>query len=194
MFDRFHQPERGTLLCFSAACTGCRGAEQYLGFMQPSRGAGRFLAESEAFKLTAALGDAFYEAIDAPAPAAEYLVVQDLETVEDGVAVEVVNLWVDARSLGALVTLANFDRATNDNVIIPFASGCQSIWTLPYQEASRSEPRAVVGCMDPATRPFLPPDTLSFSVCARRFMELAGHAGRSFLARQPWRAALAQAV
>jgi hypothetical protein len=190
MFSRFAEAGRGTRTCFAAGRSGCRGAEHYLGFAAPARHAAHHLTAGEGFKRDAELAAAFYAENGPPSPAATYLVVEDVATMAEDVEVRVVNLWVDARSLGALVTLANFDRPTNDNVVVPFASGCQSTWTLPYRESFSPAPRAVVGCMDPATRPFLPPDTLSFSVCAGRFLELARQAGASFLTRERWGAAV----
>lgn len=67
--------------------------------------------------------------------------------------IEVVNLWVDAVSLAGPVTLSNYDRPNNDNVAVPFASGCQSIWTSPIkiltrknQKASGYEKLSAFGC------------------------------------------------
>lgn len=95
---------------------------------------------------------------------------------------EVVNLWTGASSLSVLHTLANYDRATNDNVIMPFSSGCQSIWTLPYKEAGNEMPRAIAGSLDPTVRMFLPEGTISFSVPSGRFIEMCDNIEGSFLA------------
>ena len=73
------------------------------------------------------------------------VVLERIESIEDGIHIEVVSLWVDALSLSGLVTLANYDRPTNDNVVVPYASGCQSIWTLPYKQAFERLPKSVVG-------------------------------------------------
>jgi hypothetical protein len=100
--------------------------------------------------------------------------------------VEVVNFWVGAESLAGLVTLSNFDQSTNDNVIIPFASGCQSMWTLPYRQQLGEHGLATVGALDPAMRCYLPGKVLLFSMPAGRFVELAGKVDRSFAVKDDW--------
>ncbi|MHB9111318.1 MAG: DUF169 domain-containing protein [Thermoleophilia bacterium] len=85
-------------------------------------------------------------------------------------------------SLSVLHTLANYDRATNDNVIMPFSSRCQGIWTLPYKESGNETPKAVAGSLDPTVRGFLPEETMSFSAPAMRFIEMCANIEGSFLA------------
>ena len=109
-----------------------------------------------------------------------------MESVEDGCQIEVVNLWIHADGLSGLVTLANYDRPSNDNVLIPCSSGCQSIWTLPYLEKEAAERKCFVGCMDPVVRHYLAKDVLSFSMAAERFVEMANNVAGSFLERQKW--------
>ena len=86
-------------------------------------------------------------------------------------------------ALSDLHTLANYDRSGNDNVIMPFSSGCQSIWTLPYKESASESQRAVAGSLDPTVRGFLPAGTIPFSVTARRLVALWGTIQGSF--REP---------
>ncbi len=171
----------GKPLCFSSDQSGCGGASCYLGFTEPSAEAGRFLADKEHFKKTTALGNAFYESIQARRPKSRFLILQAVTYMDDQAPVEVVTLWTDGEGLAGLVTLANYDRASNNNVIIPFASGCQSIWTIPYKEKGMNEPRAVVGCMDPAVRSYLDKTTVSFSLPAERFVEITDNIAGSFL-------------
>ncbi len=186
MFRFLERVAEGEKLSISASNPGCGGASCYLGFKLPSRDAGMFLAEKEKYKKSVSLANAFYDAIDAPSAREAHLVLERIVDMEDDAPVEVVNLWVDARSLAGLVTLANYDRPTNDNVIIDFASGCQSLWTIPYKEGVKKEPKAVVGGMDPAVRALLPSDTASFSTPASRFVEMANHIPGSFLEGKNW--------
>ncbi len=176
----------GESLCFSAGHTGCSGASCYLGFTASSKEAGRFLAEKEKFKKNATLGNAFYDGICAQSVKAEFVVWGLFDNIADNVAIEVVNLWINADSLSGLVTLANYDRPNNNNVIVPFASGCQSIWTIPYAEKDSKEPKCVVGCIDPAMRKHLPPDILSFAMPANRFVEMTENISGSFLEQNGW--------
>lgn len=98
--------------------------------------------------------------------------MERLDKLRDGTVPDVVTLWVNAESLSGLVTLANYDRPTNDNVMIPFASGCQSIWTIPFKEKYQELPKCVAGMMDPAVRKYLSSDLLSFSMPVKRFMKI----------------------
>ena len=129
-----------------------------------------------------ALGDAFYREAAPPPARSTWLVIRSVEDLDDGIVPEVVNLWVDAASLAALVALANHDRAGNDDVLIPFGAGCQSLWTIPFQRAGRGSGSCVVGLVDPAVRRWVPRDLLAFSTTANRFVALAACVPGSFLA------------
>ncbi|MCP3921501.1 MAG: DUF169 domain-containing protein, partial [Desulfobacterales bacterium] len=88
---------------------------------------------------------------------------------------------VDGKNLSHLNTLANYDRETNDNVILEFSSGCQSLYTLPVKERINNNPKCVVGLLDPCVRKFLPDDVLSFSIPSNRFIEMINNIKGSFL-------------
>jgi hypothetical protein len=176
----------GDVVCFYEKHTGCRSAGCYLGFKAPTEEGPAFLTEKERLKKDLQLGKAFYDSIQARPPEAEFLVWQRVQDLDDDMEVETVNLWVTGHSLAALVTLANYDRATNDNVVIPFASGCQGIWTIPFKQQLEQLPKAVVGGMDPAMRWCLPPEVVSFAVPAERLVEMAGNVCGSFLEDDGW--------
>ena len=176
----------GDSVCFYRKHTGCGGAGCYLGFKEPAADGPKFLAETEKLKKDVSLGQAFYDAIGAREPKKDYLIWSRVEDVQSGEEVEVVNLWVTGHALAGLVTLANYDRATNDNVLIPFASGCQSVWTMPYKEQLSEAPKAIVGGMDPAMRWCLSSNVVSFAVPAKRFVEMADNVAGSFLEEKSW--------
>ncbi|MEW6019946.1 MAG: DUF169 domain-containing protein [Pseudomonadota bacterium] len=184
IFSMMREVQAGAAAAFSRERPGCTGAMNYFGFREvPVLPAALFLSGKERLKREVSLAQAFYESVRAPAAPAPCLVFSTLGSAPRGAAVEVVNLWVDANSLAALHTLANYDRATNDNVIMPFSSGCQSIWTLPFQEKGSAAPRAVAGSLDPTVRGFLPEGAISFSVTAGRLLEMAANVPGSFLDR-----------
>lgn len=184
MFELTEKIQAGGCLCFAADQAGCSGASFYLGFTEPSPGAGRFLCEVEGYKKSVELGQAFYEALAVTPRPAPYIVWQSCTEVPNGTCIEVVNLWGSGDMLSDLVTIANYDSRDNQNVTIPFAAGCQSIWTIPFQEQNAEIPRGVVGCLDPSIRRYLAPGTVSFSVPAERFLEIIGHIPGSFLDRE----------
>ena len=182
MYALMNKVQKGRPASFSAAAPGCAGAICYFGFKNlPILPAAVYLSGKERLKKNAGLAAAFYNEVQ-PVPAgAANLVFQRLDSVPDETEIEVVNLWVDATSLSKLHALANYDRATNDNVLMPFSSGCQSVWTLPYKEKNKELPRAVVGSLDPTVRRFLPPEVVSFSVVAERFLEMCANIRGSFI-------------
>ncbi|MBE0429674.1 MAG: DUF169 domain-containing protein [Thermoleophilia bacterium] len=176
--------QEGSPASFSRAAPGCAGAVCYFGFENlPVVPAAIYLAGRERLKKDAGLAAAFYRDVQ-PAPARDsHLVFRRLDTTPDTARIEVVNLWVEALSLSALHALANYDRAGNDNVIIPFSSGCQSIWTLPFKEKSNGNPRAVAGSLDPTVRRYLPDGAISFSLPAGRLVEMCENIPGSFMSR-----------
>lgn len=186
MFKHINEVISGKKLCFSREASGCSGAACYLGFKQPHETAGRFLAEGEKFKEKAEYGNEFYKQIKAEKTKKKYLVLSKIETIADDKVIEVVNYWVSPLSLSGLVTLSNFDSPANDKVSIPFASGCQSMWTIPYKEKNKETVKATIGALDPAMRHYIPNDTLLFSVPTNRFVTLCENTTNSFASEKSW--------
>ncbi len=186
MFKLIEDVAKGKKICFSQRSAGCSGAACYFGFKQPNEKAGGFLASKEKFKESIAYGNEFYNQIKAEEPRNKYLILSELEQIKDNICIEVVNYWVKPLSLSGLVTLSNFDSPKNNNAIIPFASGCQSMWTIPYKEKSKKQPRATIGALDPAMRKYIASDTILFSVPASRFFVMAENIKKSFASENNW--------
>src|SRR5450759_3541111 len=68
---------------------------------------------------------------------------------------QTVVFFVNPDQLSALTVLANYGRGDNENVIIPYAAGCQTIGIYPYREAKSAKPRAVVGLTDLSARVYI---------------------------------------
>jgi hypothetical protein len=102
----------------------------------------------------------------------------------------VVIFFADPDQLSALVILANYGRETNENVIIPYAAGCQTIGIYPYREAESDLPRAVVGLTDisarTAIRQQLGDHLMTFAVPMKMFKEMEANVAGSFLERRVW--------
>ena len=98
--------------------------------------------------------------------------------------------FADPDQLSALVILANYGREGNENVIIPYAAGCQTIGIYPYREADAEKPRAVVGLTDLSARlPIrrqLGNNLMTFTVPFNMFKEMEGNVEGSFLQRPTW--------
>ncbi len=189
MFNHLESIAGGKKLCLSAHHSGCLAGNCYLGFDEPANVKDRIIAAvtvREKFKKTTELGEALYDNVRVAPAKKEYLVLERIADIQDGTEIEVVVLWVSGLSIAGLTTLANYDRESNDNVLIPFCSGCQGIWTLPYLEKEK----AIVGCIDPSLRWKIPSNVLSFSVNSKRFVQMAQNASESFLTEKFWDKAL----
>jgi uncharacterized protein (DUF169 family) len=104
---------------------------------------------------------------------------------------QTVIFFVNPDQLSALVVLANYGRGSNENVIIPYAAGCQTIGIYPYREATSENPRAVVGLTDISARIFirkqLGDNLMSFTVPLSLYEEMEQNVAGSFLERHSWK-------
>ncbi len=127
---------------------------------------------------------------------AHYVVMQPLRDVDlSRDNVRSITFLVNPDQLSALVVLAKYDGEHNENVIIPFAAGCQSIGICTFRENERERPRAVVGLVDLSARKNLRrqlgKDVMSFSVTPAMFRRMEENVEGSFLQRETWKTLLA---
>lgn len=96
----------------------------------------------------------------------------------------------DMDQLSALVILASYSRDSNENVIVPMASGCQCIGIYPFREALQERPRAVIGIADISARIYLKnhlkDDLVTVAVPYSMFVEMESNISGSFLERNSW--------
>ena len=123
----------------------------------------------------------------------KYVVFKPLTDVVPGEEEpQVIVFLADPDQLAALVVLANYGREGNENVIIPFAAGCQQIGIFPYREALSESPRAVVGLTDISARKNLKNqldrNVFTFAVPWRMFQEMEENVEGSFLHKKTWMA------
>ena len=108
---------------------------------------------------------------------------------------QTVIFFADPDELSALVVLTNYGREDNENVITPFAAGCQTIGIHPYREAKSERPRAVIGLTDLSARVCirkqLGGNLLSFAMPFALFREMEVNVEGSFLQRHTWQTLLA---
>jgi hypothetical protein len=126
--------------------------------------------------------------VDIPA---QYVVFKPLGDTEAEVdRLQTVIFFADPDQLSALVVLANYGRNGNDNVIIPYAAGCQTIGIYPYREARAGTPRAVVGLTDLSARVYvrrqLGDHLMTFAVPRAMYEEMEANVEGSFLERSVW--------
>jgi uncharacterized protein (DUF169 family) len=122
---------------------------------------------------------------------AEYVVFKPLKHVdEETEKPEVVVFLCDMDQLSALVILANYGRENNENVIIPYAAGCQTIGIYPFREAESDKGRAVVGLTDLSAREAikrqLKDDLMTFAMPFKLYQEMESNVDGSFLGQPVW--------
>ena len=193
----------GKVVVFDRETTGCRGGKAGLGFGSDygsfsggfeyflSTGRGPGYPEGEGYKKTPELAKAVKVTAEENLKRTQgrytYVVFKPLAQLDPTRETpQLVTFYANPDQLSALVVLANYDRPSNDNVILPFAAGCQQVCMLPYQESFREQPRAVVGITDISARPRVDADILSFTVPFKRFAEMEANIPGSFLERKAW--------
>lgn len=124
---------------------------------------------------------------------AGFVVVKPLaQTDPEREDIKSVTFFVDPDRLSALVILANYERPEADNVIIPWAAGCQVMGIYAYRELQRDHPRGLVGLTDISARKnvraTLGKHVLSFTAPWPLFREMERNVEGSFLQRETWRA------
>lgn len=98
--------------------------------------------------------------------------------------------FCDPDQFSAIGVLANYSFDGNDNVIFPFAAGCQAIGIYSYDEAEKDSPKAVAGLMDLSARLYLRShfgeNVMSMSLPWSMFLTMEDHVKGSFLERNTW--------
>jgi uncharacterized protein (DUF169 family) len=128
----------------------------------------------------------------------KYVVFQPLSQIDPASEKpQVVIFFVNPDQLSALTVLANYGRGDNENVIIPYAAGCQTIGIYPYREAKSAKPRAVVGMTDLTARVYIRkqlnnPNLMTFAAPFALFEEMEQNVPGSFLERHTWQSLLSE--
>lgn len=164
-------------------------AEQVKPFMREE--AHEEFVHGERYLKTPALAQKFAHLLPVREIPSRYVVLEPLAGVGAGQTPQVVVFFANPNQTSALVVLANYGREHNENVIVPFAAGCQAIGIYPYREAEAENPRAVLGLIDLSARlqlkPKLGDQLFTVAVPYRMFCELEGNVEGSFLERPTWR-------
>jgi uncharacterized protein (DUF169 family) len=144
------------------------------------------------------LVEKFVKALPLTEIPATYVVFQPLDTVDTKKEKpQTIIFFVNPDQLSTLVVLANFGRGDNENVIIPYAAGCQTIGIYPYREAKSAKPRAVVGLTDLSARIYIrkqlgDANLMTFSAPFAFFEEMEQNVSGSFLERPTWQSLLSE--
>lgn len=188
---------KGKTSVFERKTTGCIGGKVGLGFGQYPNYPGGIeyflsvgksgLFEGEGYKKNPELGADFVDCLPITDIPYQYVIFKPLSQIDASKEIpELIVFYVNTDQLSALTVLANYNRLGNENVMIPFSSGCQSIFLLPYAEGQKENPRAVVGLTDITVRPMVEPGMLSFSVPYKMYLEMEENIVNSFLEKEIW--------
>lgn len=172
----------GVGMCFGNCYETFPGGIEY--FLSTGRGEG--YRAGERYKKTPQLAKSFVDSLPITDMGKQYVVMRPLADVSEEESIDVVVMYATADQLSALVVLANYDREGRDNVVMPFAAGCQSVCLLPYDEGKKPLPRAVVGMTDISARPLIDRDLLSFAVPYSRYLELEHNVDECFFGAEAW--------
>lgn len=137
------------------------------------------------------LVEKFIEALPITDVPAEYVIIKPLDQVDESAEdLKTIIFLGNMDQISALTVLANFGRDHNENVIFPFAAGCQSMGIYPLAEADKENPRAVLGLNDLSARvhlkKLLKDDLMSFAVPLSMYHEMEAHVEQSFLGQNTW--------
>ena len=126
---------------------------------------------------------------DVPTTYVLFKPLKDIDSKDE--TLETVIFLADMDQMSGLTILANYHRGDNENVIVPYAAGCQSIGIYPLAEAKSDLPRAVLGLVDISARVslkrILKDDLLTFAVPYQLYQEMEANVPGSFLERNTWK-------
>ena len=186
---------KGRSLCFNVESVGCFGGKRYLGFREEVRPDFEYFlscgipgkVEGERYKKTPQLVTQSIKLAPSFMAPAKFIVFKRWDLLETSDEPDVIIFFAPPDVLSGLFTLASYDEAEPDPVFAPFGSGCSSIVQYPYLEKNSKRPRAVIGLFDVSARPFVPADTLTFSVPMTKFVKMVENMEESFLVTNSWK-------
>jgi hypothetical protein len=147
--------------------------------------------KGEGYKKSPELVGKFLENLPDIEVPTKYVVFKPLRDLAEGEEPKVISFAANPDQLSALVTLVNYDKEGNENVIVPWGAGCSQIGIYAFRESESENPRAVIGLtdLDPrmAVRGLLGKDILTLTVPYRMFLDMEANVTGSFLDRSLWK-------
>lgn len=185
---------KGNSLCFGSDSFGCLGGKRHLGYTRERLPNFEYFLscgiegkmQGERYKKTPQLVKQFIEEAPWYEAPGRYVVFKRWDQLEQSDDPQVVIFYATPDVLSGLFTLAGFEETGMGSVISPFGAGCGSIVLYPYLEKDRDQPRAVLGMFDVSARPYVPKETLTFSLPIKKFKVMVDDMEESFLITLSW--------
>jgi hypothetical protein len=187
--------QQGQSLAFNVDAVGCAGGKRYLGFAENLMPNFEYFLscgipgkmEGERYKKSPEM---VKEYMNKHAPIVKapgrFIVFKRWDRLDKVDPPDVVIFYVEPDVLAGLFTLASFDEAEQNMVIVPFGSGCASTIQYPYMEVKSAQPRSVIGMFDISARPFVPKNVLTFATPMSKFTRMVDNMEESFLITPSW--------
>jgi Uncharacterized protein conserved in archaea len=142
----------------------------------------------ERYYKTPELAKKFIDSLPMTDVPTEYVLFKPLEQVDGNETPEDIVFLANPDQLSALIVLANYDREAGETetVIAPFAAGCHSVCILPFAQAKKEHPSAIIGMTDISARKYIDKDLLSFAVPYQMFLQMENNVEGSFLQGATW--------
>ena len=181
-------------MCFDVNSIGCSGGKRYLGFSDEIMPNFEYFLscgipgqlEGERYKKTPEMVKQIMKQMPEFKAPERFIVFKRWDMLEEGDNPKVVIFFAQPDVLSGLFTLSSFDEIEPNCVFAPFSAGCGSIVQYPYLENNSDCPRSVLGMFDVSARPYVPKDTLTFSVPINKFIKMIKNMDESFLITQSW--------
>lgn len=190
---------KGRTAAFCDRTVACRGGKAGLGLRRFELGeieyflsiGGRGPKPGEFYKKSPELARAYIEGLPDIRTEA-YIVFRPLEEIGEEMP-ETIIFLVNADQLSGLATLANYDRAAQENVKILFGAGCAQAILYGLAANEKNTGACYIGLTDPSARKCIDKELLSFSIPYDRFLEMEQNAEGSFFHTETW-AAIAKRI
>jgi len=194
LIGNLNRVREGHTFVYSADSPGCPGGKRYTGYSRTLMPNFEYFLscgipgklEGERYKKSPELVKEFLKNHPPSEAPARYLTFKRWDKLSEADNPLAIIFFATADVLSGLFTLANFDAVDPHGVIAPMGSGCSSIINCPLDESNSENPRCILGMFDVSARPYVPENTLTFTIPLKRFEEMVGNMDESFLITKSW--------